>query len=92
MKFTMIKNPTFASRWNVDEIDRQYALWLDSPSNVSTEWQYFFEGFHLGSENNSLPDAKEAPLSTGTPQKDVGEKLARLYGAIYSYRDIGHTQ
>ena len=52
----MIKNPTFASRWNVDEIDRQYALWLDSPSSVSTEWQYFFEGFHLGTEHDGLPD------------------------------------
>ena len=86
-------NPTFASRWNVDEIDRQYALWLESPSNVPTEWQYFFEGFHLG--NDSFPVASEentAQASTPIKNVDVGEKHARLYGAIYSFRDIGHTQ
>lgn len=88
----MIKNPTFASRWNVDEIDRQYALWLDSPSSVSTEWQYFFEGFHLGSEHDGLPDRDDAPSPIASPDREVGEKHARLYGAIYSFRDIGHTQ
>ena len=88
----MIKNPTFASRWNVDEIDRQYALWLESPANVSTEWQYFFEGFHLGSENDDLPNQGSVPTINSTPDNEVVEKHARLYGAIYSFRDIGHTQ
>ena len=93
MELTMTINPTFASRWNVDEIDRQYALWLESPSNVSTEWQYFFEGFHLGNNSSSAP-TNETPVQAANPIKnvDVGEKHARLYGAIYSFRDIGHTQ
>ncbi len=88
----MSKNPTFASRWNVDEIDRQYALWLKSPSHVSTEWQYFFEGFHLGSDSTPLPSSEVTVQSSPTSGDDVGEKHARLYGAIYSFRDIGHTQ
>ena len=88
----MSKNPTFASRWNVDEIDRQYALWLESPSHVSTEWQYFFEGFHLGSDSSIAPSDEPITESSLPPNEDAGEKHARLYGAIYSFRDIGHTQ
>ena len=67
----MSNNPTFASRWNVDEIDRQYALWLGSPSNVSTEWQYFFEGFHLGNDSSSAP-GQETPVKESTPSQDCG--------------------
>ena len=88
----MSNNPTFASRWNVDEIDRQYALWLESPSHVSTEWQYFFEGFHLGSDSSIAPSDEPITESSLPPNEDAGEKHARLYGAIYSFRDIGHTQ
>lgn len=89
----MSSNPTFASRWNVDEIDRQYSLWLESPSNVSIEWQYFFEGFHLGSDSGVSPcQEKPVQASSSKINLDVGEKHARLYGAIYSFRDIGHTQ
>ena len=88
----MSNNPTFASRWNVDEIDRQYALWLESPSHVSTEWQYFFEGFHLGSDSSIAPSNEPVTESSLPPNEDAGEKHARLYGAIYSFRDIGHTQ
>ena len=89
----MNNNPSFASRWNIDEIDRQYSLWLTSPSNVSIEWQYFFEGFHLGG-SSPLPASPEK-IDTGKSQTvsdDSGEKHACLYGAIYAFRDIGHTQ
>ena len=61
----MSSNPTFASRWNVDEIDRQYSLWLESPSNVSIEWQYFFEGFHLGSDSGVSP-CQEKPVQASS--------------------------
>ncbi len=91
----MNNNPSFASRWNVDEIDRQYDLWLRSPANVTMEWQYFFEGFHLGSDQKEkvIPPGENSIESTPIAnEEDPGEKHARLYGAIYAFRDIGHTQ
>jgi len=91
----MNNNPSFASRWNIDEIDRQYSLWLTSPSNVSTEWQYFFEGFHLGGSSPLPASPEKIDIDTGKSQTvsdDSGEKHACLYGAIYAFRDIGHTQ
>ena len=89
----MNNNPSFASRWNIDEIDRQYSLWLISPSNVSTEWQYFFEGFHLGGSSPlPLSPEKNDTGKSQTVSDDSGEKHACLYGAIYAFRDIGHTQ
>ena len=90
----MNNNPSFASRWNVDEIDRQYKLWIDSPENVSSEWQYFFEGFHLGADQSvavSLNEQNESNQSAKVDENSI-EKHARLYGAIYAFRDIGHTQ
>ena len=90
----MNNNPSFASRWNVDEIDRQYNLWIDSPANVSSEWQYFFEGFHLGADQSvavSVNEQNESSQSAKVDEDSI-EKHARLYGAIYAFRDIGHTQ
>jgi len=71
----MSKNPSFASRWNVDEIDRQYALWLKSPSHVSTEWQYFFEGFHLASDSSIVPKDEANVESSVSPNEDAGESM-----------------
>ncbi|MFP6894472.1 MAG: hypothetical protein VCA18_12015, partial [Opitutales bacterium] len=86
-------NPTFASRWNVDEIDARYTQWIENPASLEAEWQYFFEGFHLGIDGNGVaPPVSTATTSvTGDPSKNV-EKHARLYGAIYAFRSIGHTQ
>ena len=86
-----MNNPSFATRWNVDEIEENYLRWLKAPSEMEPEWQYFFEGFHLGyGENGVVVSEPQAPAM------DAGhssiEKHARLYGAIYAFRDIGHTQ
>ena len=92
-----MENLSFATRWNVDEVDSNYIKWLKEPASLNASWRIFFEGFHLGS------DQAEAPANNGTPPKEVAksapsvtedaiEKHARLYGAIYSFRDIGHTQ
>ena len=86
-----MNNPSFATRWNVDEIESNYLKWLEAPSELDPNWQYFFEGFHLGSENGSGEVPSETVPSVN--QSDSGiEKHARLYGAIYAFRDIGHTQ
>ena len=85
-----MENPTFATRWNIDEVENNYLLWLKNPSSLDSKWQCFFEGFHLGSDNGQA-----TPHSHGQKiekDDDSIEKHARLYGAIYAFRDIGHTQ
>jgi len=88
-----MENPTFATRWNLDEIDANYYKWLENRSSVDSNWQFFFEGFHLA-QNGS--QAKASPVenksTSNSEDQDSIEKHARLYGAIYAYRDIGHTQ
>ena len=88
-----MNNPNFATRWNVDEIEEKYLRWLENPSELDSKWQYFFEGFHLGNEGGScaLPD-HSSPSSSANSSDSGIEKHARLYGAIYAFRDIGHTQ
>ena len=86
-----MNNPSFVSRWNVDEIDRNYLRWLDSPSDLEPEWQYFFEGFHLGQDAGPPALAGEEPPSSLSQSASGIETHARLYGAIYAFRDIGHT-
>ena len=91
--FNSMNNSTFANRWNLDEIESNYQTWLNEPASLDSRWQIFFEGFHLGFEGNGYaPTSSEAHSS----EVEVGdysiEKHARLYGAIYAFRDIGHTQ
>ena len=57
----------------------------------------FFEGFHLGNDHQnhetiSEVSTVEKPSMESVNSDDAVEKHARLYGAIYSFRDIGHTQ
>jgi len=92
-----MENLNFATRWNIDEVDANYIKWLKEPSSLDSSWRIFFEGFHLGSDRQEIPADhgiqpeadKKPPLPSN---EDAIEKHARLYGAIYSYRDIGHTQ
>ncbi|MBP52306.1 MAG: 2-oxoglutarate dehydrogenase E1 component [Opitutae bacterium] len=83
-------NPKFATRWNLDQIESNYDKWLLSPSSVDSNWQYFFEGFHLGNNGDTML-SKPSRESNESPEDSI-EKHARLYGAIYAFRDIGHTQ
>jgi 2-oxoglutarate dehydrogenase E1 component len=92
-----MENLNFATRWNIDEVDANYIKWLKEPSSLDSSWRIFFEGFHLGSDRESGPNGAEVPVeetlkSTTSSNEDASEKHARLYGAIYSFRDIGHTQ
>ena len=86
-----MSNPNFATRWNVDEIEDKYLRWLEAPSELDPKWQYFFEGFHLGNEGGASPLPEQSSSSVNSGDSGI-EKHARLYGAIYAYRDIGHTQ
>ena len=57
----------------------------------------FLKAFILGliikaNETISEVSSTEKPSVEVVNRNDAVEKHARLYGAIYSYRDIGHTQ
>lgn len=85
-----MSNQTFANRWNADLIDENYRLWQDNPSSVDDHWQAFFEGFHLGSSQNTGGPSSSSPTSGNLPEYAI--KQARFTGAIFAYRSIGHTQ
>jgi 2-oxoglutarate dehydrogenase E1 component len=68
--------PSFASRWNLDLIDAQYARWRANPNSVDDPWRVFFEGFELGQARS--------PASADTAAQ-VG--IVRL---IDVYRHLGH--
>ena len=88
-------NPSFATRWNLDQIDSNYSKWLADRSSVDSNWQLFFEGFHLASNRNgsekSIPSQK--PVSVQASEDDSVEKqMHACTEQIYAFRDIGHTQ
>ena len=90
-------NLNFATRWNIDEVETNYLKWLKEPQSLDPEWRLFFEGFHLGNDHQnhetiSEVSTVEKPSMEAVNSDDAVEKHARLYGAIYSFRDIGHTQ
>ena len=90
-------NLNFATRWNIDEVETNYLKWLKEPQSLDPEWRLFFEGFHLGNDHQnhetiSEVSTVEKPSMESVNSDDAVEKHARLYGAIYSFRDIGHTQ
>ena len=92
-----MENLNFATRWNVDEVESNYLKWLKEPSSLDPTWRVFFEGFHLGADGAGNHNISTTPAKVETPAQtvtnhDAIEKHARLYGAIYSFRDIGHTQ
>ena len=75
----------FANRWNADIIDENYQRWLHEPSSLSPEWRAFFEGFELASSGTA------ATTSAALASPTNASKQARIIGAIYAFRSIGHT-
>jgi 2-oxoglutarate dehydrogenase E1 component len=90
-----MKNLTFASRWNADLIDTNYKQWLESPESLDATWQAFFEGFELarGSTAEAGISTAGGELLSSSPMvgRDA-KKQARVIGAIYAFRSIGHSQ
>ena len=58
-------------------LEEQYRLWSTDPSQVSPDWQAFFEGFDL---------ARQAPAT----DRDLAAKNSAVDSLIYRYRDLGH--
>jgi len=79
---------TIASRWNADLIDRNFEVWLSEPDSLNSEWRAFFEGFELAKESSN--GHVEAPAGDSS-SKIKASKQARVIGAIYAFRSIGHT-
>lgn len=79
---------SIVSRWNADLIDQNFEIWLSEPDLLDPEWRAFFEGFELAqvSNNGSASKPGDKPSST-----DMASKQARVIGAIYAFRAIGHT-
>ncbi len=92
-----MRNPTFATRWNADVIDEQYARWQDDPASLDASWHAFFEGYALAATGrppeNGRPGGtslSEGPLTSNDEERAI--KQARFTGAIYAFRSIGHTE
>ena len=60
-------------------LEEQYQLWKSEPSQVSPDWQAFFEGFDL---------ARQTPAA----DRDLAAKSSAVDSLIYRYRDLGHLQ
>ncbi len=84
---------SFATSYNADLIDEKYEIWLNNPQDLEPEWQSFFEGFELG-QNNSSPDLETGEKDpTGVGYNEArAKKQAKVIGALYAFRSIGHTQ
>ena len=48
----MQHDASFATHWNVDALEEQYALWKQNPEQVGRDWQMFFQGLELGLERS----------------------------------------
>lgn len=81
-----MNHPTIASRWNADLIDDNFALWQQDPSRLDAEWRAFFDGFTLA--NTPANGHASGDTTIGSEEQML---TARLIGAIYAYRSIGHT-
>jgi 2-oxoglutarate dehydrogenase E1 component len=69
-----MKQPPFASRWNLAAIEPAYERWRSDPASVDESWRLFFEGFELG-------------RGTDGQQTRSQTDIVRL---IDAYRDLGH--
>ncbi|MFA5257731.1 MAG: 2-oxoglutarate dehydrogenase E1 component, partial [Opitutales bacterium] len=89
-----MKNPSFATQWNVDLLDELYGQWQNDPQSVESKWQAFFEGFELALGGAAFKPAAAAQGAVLDAESlaEYARKQARFVGAIYAYRSIGHTQ
>lgn len=74
---------TIDTTYGASLIESQYQLWKSDPTSVSPDWQYFFQGFELGSASREV---KSGAVLDSTD----GIKYAHVERLLYRYRDIGH--
>ena len=73
---------TLIGTWNADFIDEQYQLWKSNPSQVSRDWQFFFQGFELASTRE--------PEEVLVCDEDQISRQSRVEALTYRFRDLGH--
>ena len=81
---------SFANRGNSDIIEDRLEEWRQDPETLDPEWQAFFEGFELA--NRYANGHNGAGAGTGGDGDTDAQIQARVIGAIYGYRSIGHTE
>lgn len=86
-----MNSTSFATRFNADIIDEKYEIWLNSPDDLEPEWQSFFEGFELGQNDDSTKAVDGDTTGVGY-NEERAKKQAKVIGALYAFRSIGHTQ
>ncbi|MDA3963459.1 MAG: 2-oxoglutarate dehydrogenase E1 component [Planctomycetota bacterium] len=82
---------SFATRWNLDLLEEQYARWQQDPASVEKDWQFFFAGMQLAMERPLDEDG--APVtSSGSDGDKPGRALQQsVDDLIYAFRDLGHS-
>ena len=68
--------------WNTEFIEEQYELWKSDPTQVSRDWQFFFQGFELAS-------ARESEVVMVCDEDQVSRQ-SRVEALTYRHRDLGH--
>ncbi len=72
----------YSGPWSAEYIESMYQRWKNDPDGVEKDWQFFFQGFELGT---SRPQQESV-----TCDEDTMRKQSRVEALIYRYRDIGH--
>tara|TARA_B100001248_G_C27398582_1_gene467788 strand:+ start:302 stop:3040 length:2739 start_codon:yes stop_codon:yes gene_type:complete len=85
-----MKNLSIANTWNAALIDENYERWLENPNSLDLHWRAFFEGFELARSTPATKTTKAAKAAQTISGNVVKE--AKVIGAIYAYRNLGHTQ
>ncbi len=70
--------------YSADYVDAQYRQWKADPQSVGDSWQFFFQGFELGSNGATARVSVESSSGTSSP------KQAHVESLIFGYRNIGH--
>jgi 2-oxoglutarate dehydrogenase E1 component len=80
------------TRANADVLEAMHRLWLDDPDAVDPTWRAFFQGFALGSSNDSAAALFEAAGAGAGPAIVDSLKQSHVHYLINAYRTIGHLQ
>src|SRR5689334_11969002 len=83
-------HPSFATRPNLDLLERNYERWQKDPDSLDSGWSAFFEGFELGSLDGKNGAAVEAPPE-GRRELRESPLQTRIDALVYAYRILGHT-
>jgi 2-oxoglutarate dehydrogenase E1 component len=83
-----MNRPTVASRWNLDLIEEYYRRWRQDPASVEESWRFFFEGYELAADRESL--APEGGGDSGQADARLAHAQAGVTRLVFAYRSIGH--